>query len=110
MVQHIKIEYDQCDCNKGRLELIAATTTFWARGFGTQREYFGCDKCYRIYERKIDRGPYMAPNISEFFMYKGKLTREEIKAFAHNGIGEITDDLERKIINERQKLAALPGN
>lgn len=110
------IEYVQCDCEKGKLELIASTQqagsiyvsdSKGSRECGTFRatHFYGCSQCDAVYKVHSEH-----PSISweDIFLkhlvnYKGSLTREEIKQSASKCHGEIRPEDEERIIKKRSE-------
>lgn len=115
------VEYIECDCKEGRLEYIASTAR-WERIPGQimsepQATYFyGCSKCDAIYSRigndRIirDTDLWLDVHIGDTVIrmqvlrrYEGKLTKEEIIAYAKECYREIDPEDEAKIIKKRSE-------
>lgn len=116
------IEFVQCDCKEGKLELIASTQKTNAdlppMTYGEQKAtyYYGCDKCDAVYAKFSEKSFISHTDLHEDFQigdkiipfkelrkYNGALTKEEIKKYAGEFIGLITAEEEKKIIAERKK-------
>lgn len=127
MVKRVDIHYVQCDCEQGKLELIASTNPAGSIlmhnengieecGIFRATYFYGCDKCETIYAKyshddRIDisdlyKDMIIAGKIIKLQIlrkYEGPLTKEEIIKYIRTFKGRITAEDEKKIIAERKK-------
>jgi len=104
-----EISYILCDCEKGKLEEIAATSISWGTmcgDGGRQTSFYACDHCDMIYEQSRDIPGYHVGGRKEdtlFDMetYKGPLTKEELIKYAEDCFGNIYSYKEKEILEKR---------
>jgi len=120
-----EIKFIQCDCEEGKLEFLAQTKPHYFINTPTHTEYkktdfYSCTntQCNRIFSRNHshqfftetdEQGCIVGKakchhedNYSQYFPYKGELTKEEIKKHAHDCVGEFSNFEEEKIIAKRK--------
>lgn len=110
MPQEIEITVIQCECEKkGILSEIAKTEISWGLGCGDggdQTFFYECSGCKKIFFRKrMISGSFIGDDpdkYSNFRIYEGRLTKEEIVRCAGKLFGDIYSWDEEKIIAKRQ--------
>lgn len=100
-----KVEYIECDCKKGRIEVIANTATDGNKGWSDNKIEWSntfflicnkCDNVYKVNGHMYDCHPVFSHE--DITLYKGKLTRQQIKEYIHNIKGEFKPKDEKSII------------
>ena len=97
-----KVTYIECTCGKGRLELIGKTGFLKDSDMHEPIDYrtffYACDKCPNIYRlQKRDSEAVIPENM---ILYAGKLSKEQIKKYAHKVLGYLSKEDEEKILKE----------